>query len=51
MFVLMISRSSSKQGQKVGHLAKSAENCLHSRGHIFEIIIINIAQNVYLDDF
>ena len=23
----------------------------HSRGHIFEVIIVNLAQNVCLDDF
>ena len=25
--------------------------CGHSRGHIFEVIIMNLAQNVCLDDF
>ena len=27
------------------------KTCQHSRGHIFEVIIMNIAQNVCLDDF
>ena len=55
MFVLMISRSSSK----LGHLGSktrspgqiSGKSCYHSRGHIFQAIIINLAQNVCLDDF
>ena len=54
MFVLMISRSSSKLvtwGQKPGHRAKSAENLVNTSGHIFQAIIMNLAQNVCLDDF
>ena len=55
MFVLMISRSSSK----LGHLESktrspgqiSGKSCYHSMGHIFEAIIINLAQNVCLADF
>ena len=42
MFVLMISRSSSALGQKLGHQAK------RSRCRIFEVVIMNIAQNVFL---
>ena len=53
MFVLMISRSSSK----LGHLGSktrspgkiSGKSCYHSSGYIFEAIIINLAQNVCLD--
>ena len=54
MFVLMISRSSSK----LGHLgSKTRSPCqisrksYHSSGHIFEAIIMNLAQNFCLDDF
>ena len=46
MFVLMISRSS----LKLGHLI-SKTSSPGSRGHIFEVIIMNLAQNVCLDDF
>ena len=38
-------------GQKLGHQAKSAENLVNTSGHIFEAIFMNLAQNVYLDDF
>ena len=37
--------------QKLGHRAKSAENLVNTSGHIFEVIIMNVAQNVCLDDF
>ena len=55
MFVLMIFRLSSK----LGHLESkprspgqiSRKPCKHSSGHIFEAIIMNLAQNVCLDDF
>ena len=30
-------------GQKLGHQAKSKENLVNSRGHIFEAIIMNLA--------
>ena len=29
----------------------SRKPCLHSSGHIFETIIMNLAQNVCFDDF
>ena len=57
MFVLMISRSSLKLGHfgsKTGHCAKSKENLVNTlatQGHIFEAIIMNLAQNVCLDVF
>ena len=53
MFVLMISRS----GLKLGHLGSKTRSpgqisrFEHSTGHIFEAIIMNLAQNVCLDDF
>ena len=55
MFVLMSSRSD----LKLGHLGSKSRStgqikgkpCHHSRGNIFEVIILNIAKNVYLDDF
>ena len=55
MFVLMISRSN----LKLGHLMSETRSpgqikgkpCWRSRGHIFEVIIMNLAQNVCLDDF
>ena len=51
----LISRSS----LKLGHLGTktrspgqtSRKPCLHSSSHIFEAIIINLAQNVCLDEF
>ena len=54
MFVLMISRSS----LKLGHLGSttgspgqiSGKPCYHSRGHIFQAIIMNLAQSVCCDD-
>ena len=55
MLVLMISRSSFKLGHLVsktrsqGHV--KGKPCLHSRGKIFEVIIMNLAQNVHYDDF
>ena len=51
--VLMISGTCSKLahwGQKRDHQAKSKEN-VTTPGHIFEVIIMNIAQNVCFDDF
>ena len=50
MFVLMISRAN----LKMGHLGSKARSlgqikgkpCQQSRGHIFEMIIMNLAQNV-----
>ena len=54
-FVLMISRSSLKLvtwSLKVGHQAKSRENLVNTlRGHTIEVIFMNLAQNVCLDDF
>ena len=54
MFVLMISRSSSK----LGHLGSKTRSpgqisgkSYHSSGYIFEAIIMNLAQNFCLDDF
>ena len=55
MFVLMNSGSSSE----LGHLGSktrspgqiSGKHCYHSSGHIFQAIIMNLAQNVCLDDF
>ena len=38
-------------GQKLGHLAKSAENLVNTSGHIFQAVIMNLAQIVCLDDF
>ena len=55
MFVLMISRSSLKLGhfesktRSPGQISRKP--CLHSSGHIFQAIIMNLAQNVCLDDF
>ena len=55
MFVLMISRSSSKLGHlgsKTGSPGQiSGKPCYHSNGHIFQAIFLNLAQNVCLDDF
>ena len=51
MFVLMSSRSGLKVGHLGGPLAKSAENLVNTRGHIFKAIIMNLAENVCLDDF
>ena len=55
MFVLMISR----QTLKLGHLGSNTRSpgnfkgklCLNSRGHNFEVIIMNLAQIVCLDNF
>ena len=55
MFVMMISRSSSK----LEHLESKTrspgqirvKSCYHSSGHIFQAIIMNLAQNVFLDEF
>ena len=55
MFILMISRS----GLKLGHLRSKTRSpgqirgkpCYHSSGHIFQAIIMNLAQNVWFDDF
>ena len=54
MFVLMISRSSSKLehlGSKTRSPGQfSVKSCYHSiSGHIFQAIIMNLAQNVGLD--
>ena len=38
-------------GQKLGHLAKSEENLVNTSGHIFQAVIMNLAQIVCLDDF
>ena len=38
-------------GQKLGHRTKPAEKRINTSGHIFEAIIMNLAQNVCLDDF
>ena len=54
MFVLMISRSfetGSLGVKKKGHKANTKENFVNTRGHIFEVIIMNLAQNFCLDDF
>ena len=54
MFVLMISSQVQNWitwGQKLGHLARSAENLLNTSGHIFQAFIMNLAQHVCRDDF
>ena len=54
MFVLMISRSSLKLGHlrsKTRSPGQISENLVNTSGHIFEAIIMNLAQNVCLDDF
>ena len=55
MLFLMSSRSSLKLGHlgsKTRSRAKSAEYLDNTQvGHIFEAIIMNLAQNVCLDDF
>ena len=55
MFVLMISRSSLKLGHLISETSSPGQikgkPCWCSRGHIFEMIIMNLAQNVCLDDF
>ena len=55
MFVLMISRSSLKLGHMVSKTRSpgqiSRKPCQHFSGHIFEAIIMNLAQHVCLDDF
>ena len=55
MFVLMISRSSLKLGHLISKTSSPGQikgkPCSCSRGHIFEVIIMNLAQNVCLDDF
>ena len=38
-------------GQKVGYPANLSEIFLTPRGQIFEVIIMNLAKNVCLDDF
>ena len=53
MFAVIKSRSGSKLGhlgQKLGHQVKK-ENIVNTLGHIFQAIIMNLAQNVCLDDF
>ena len=55
MFVLMISRSSSKLGyleSETRSPAKSKENLVDTLVvTFFEVIIMNLAQNICLDDF
>ena len=55
MFVLMISRSGIKLGQLESETRSpdqiKGKPCWHFRGHIFEVVIMNLAQNVCLDDF
>ena len=55
MFVLMISRSSSileHLGSKTRSPGQiSVKSCYHYIGHIFQAIIMNLAQNVCLDEF
>ena len=55
MFVLMISRSSLKLGH-MGSKTRSPGNiggksCYHSSCHIFQAIIMTLAQNVCIYDF
>ena len=48
-----------RPSSKLGHLGSknrspgqiSGKPCYHSSGHIFQAIIMNLAQNVCLDDF
>ena len=53
MFVLMKSRTSLKTGyvgSKIRSLGQISEKpCVHSRGHIFSLIIMKPGQNVCLD--
>ena len=54
MFVLMISRSSSKLehlGSKTRSPGQISVKFYHSSGHIFQAIIMNLAQNVCHDEF
>ena len=56
MIVLMISRSTSKLrrlgNKKLGHRAKSKEHFVYTLEVIrFEAIIMDLAQNVFLDAF
>ena len=54
MFALMISRSSSKLehlGSKTRSPGQISLKSYHSSGHIFEAIIMTLAQNVCLDEF
>ena len=37
--------------QKLGHRAKSAENLVKTSGHIFQAVMMYLAQNVCFDDF
>ena len=54
MFVLMISRTSSNlghEGSKTRSLGQILEkSCLHSRGHIFGLIILKFCQDVCFDN-
>ena len=53
MFVLLISRSSSKlghMGSKTRSTGQISGKSYHSSGGIFEAIIIDLAENVCLDD-
>ena len=51
----MISTSSLKLGHLISETRSPGQikrkPCCCSRGHIFEVIIMNLAQNVCLDDF
>ena len=51
----MISRSSLKLGYLISETRSPTQMkgkpCICSRGHIFEVIIMNLAQNVCFDDF
>ena len=55
MFVLMISRSSLKLDHLISETRSRGQirgkPCLCTKGHIFEVVIMNLAQNVCLDDF
>ena len=54
MFVSMSSRPSGNRvtwGKKLGHLTNLKEDLVNTRGHIFESVIMNLAQNVCIDDF
>ena len=54
MFVLMISRSRSKLehlGSNTRSPGQISIKSYHSSGHIFQAIIMNLAENVGLDEF
>ena len=53
-FVLMSSRPSGNRvtwGKKLGHWTNLKEDLVDTGGHIFESVIMNLAQNVCIDDF